>query len=251
MEDNTMKKTETEIENTVIAPKKRTKKTEPKTPAVERVDNNLTEMIFILDKSGSMSGLEGDTVGGFNSMIGKQKETDGRALVTTVLFDTDFSTLHDRVDLSDVPQMTKRDYVPGGCTALYDAVGCTVNRISDIRRYLRPEDVPSKTVVIITTDGYENSSREFGREDVKRLISRKREEGWEFIFLGANIDAETTAVSLGISRSRAAKYKADAAGTAVNFEAMSDVLCSVREDREISDDWKAKIVENEKKGRTV
>ncbi len=238
-----------EINSNVVAPRKRTKKAEPKTPAVEKVGNDLTEMIFILDKSGSMSGLEGDTVGGFNSMIGKQKLEEGDALVTTVLFDTDVTTLHDRVRIGEVPDMTGRDYVPGGCTALLDAVGTTVSRISGIRKYLRPEDVPSKTVVVITTDGYENSSREYTYSSIKKLIGKKREEGWEFIFLGANIDAASTAESIGIDRRRAAKYAANSAGTEVNFKAVGAVLCSLRKEEAIAEDWDAEIVETEKKSR--
>ena len=230
-----------EINSNVVAPRKRTKKTEPKTPAVEKVENDLTEMIFILDKSGSMSGLEDDTIGGFNSMLARQKTEEGEALVTTVLFDTAVTTVHDRLKIADVPDLGAKDYVPGGCTALLDAVGTTVNRIAGIRKYLRPEDVPSKTVVIITTDGYENSSREYTYPAVRKLISAKREEGWEFIFLGANIDAAQAAESIGIERKRAAKYKADAAGTAANFDAMCEVLCCVRNNAEISDDWKKKI----------
>ena len=148
--------------------------------------NNITELVFILDRSGSMSGLESDTIGGFNAMLAKQKKEPGEAYVTTVLFDTRFDRIHDRLKLEEVPALTERDYVPGGCTALLDAVGDTVRHIAGIHRYARPEDVPEKTVVVITTDGLENASRRYSLQKVKELIEHEKEKyGWEFLFLGA------------------------------------------------------------------
>ena len=160
---------------------------------------NLTELVFIIDKSGSMSGLEKDTIGGFNSMLKKQKQEEGEAYLSTVLFDTretvlyDRETvLYDRIDIGKVPEMTDRDYIPGGCTALLDALGGAIHHIATIHRYAREEDRPAKTMFIIITDGYENSSRRYGVEEVRAMIKKEQEKyGWEFLFLGANIDAVT------------------------------------------------------------
>ena len=166
----------------------------------KNLNNDITELVFILDRSGSMSGLEADTIGGFNSLIKDQKKADGKAFVTTVLFDTEFIYVHDRADINTVPPMTERDYVPRGCTALLDAVGMTIKHISGIHKYSRPEDVPSKTIFVITTDGMENASREYNYSKVKSMIEKEQEKyGWEFIFLGANIDAAATAGSMGIA----------------------------------------------------
>ena len=160
--------------------------------------NNITELVFILDRSGSMSGLESDTIGGFNSMLRKQKGEPGEAFVTTVLFDTRFERKHDRVKLEDVPELTAHDYIPGGCTALLDAIGDTIRHIVNIHRYAREEDVPEKTVFAIMTDGMENASHRFTRDEVKRMIEHEQEKyGWEFLFLGANIDAVQTAGGIG------------------------------------------------------
>lgn len=190
---------------------------------------NLTEVVFILDRSGSMSGLESDTIGGFNSMITKQKKEEGEAYITTILFDDKIETLHDRIEIGRVEPMNDSQYFTRGCTALLDAIGKTVNHISDIHRYAREEDRPEKTIFIITTDGLENSSREFTYDKIKKLLTKKQEkDGWEFLFLGANIDAIEVAGKMGISRDDACDYVCDEAGTALNFNVMSNVIGSVR-----------------------
>ena len=169
--------------------------------------NDVTELIFILDRSGSMGGLEEDTIGGFNSMIEKQKKQAGECLVSTVLFDHEISTLHDRVPLADIPPMTEDDYVVRGCTALIDAIGLTVSHIEQVHRYIRKEDVPAHTMFVITTDGMENASKEYSSDKVKRMIEDKKKDGWEFLFIGANIDAVETAKHFGISEDRAVNRK--------------------------------------------
>ena len=199
--------------------------------------NNTTEMVFILDRSGSMSGLEADTIGGFNAMIEKQKKEDGTAFVTTVLFDTRHEMLHDRLSLEKIPAMTGKDYCVGGGTALLDAVGAAIRQIEMIHKYARPEDVPEHTIFIITTDGQENSSCNFTHAEVKKMICAAQEKGWEFLFLGANIDAAEEAARIGIRRDRAANYKATARGTAAAFEVMSCTAAAVRRDGCIQEDW--------------
>ena len=203
---------------------------------------NLTEMVFILDRSGSMQGLEGDTIGGFNAMLEKQKLEEGEAFVSTVLFDDESSVLHDRVDIQKVAPMTRRDYFVGGCTALLDAVGEAIRHIANVHKYAREEDVPEKTVFVITTDGMENASRKYTYEKVKKMISLQQEKyGWEFLFLGANIDAAREAARFGIREDRAANYHADSKGTAVIYEAMSDAICCARAAKPMSAAWKRKV----------
>ena len=193
--------------------------------------NNLTEIVFILDRSGSMAGLESDTIGGFNAMLTKQQsEVEGDALVSTILFNHKSSVLHDRVPLAEVKPLTKDDYQVGGNTALLDAVGDAVKHIRNIHKYAREEDRPQKTLVIITTDGYENSSRRFSYADIKKLIEQQKEVGWEFIFLGANIDAPEVAEELGIDRDSAVDYHADEIGTEKAFRAMSKRISYARSD---------------------
>ena len=185
--------------------------------------NNQTEIIFILDRSGSMAGLESDTIGGFNSMIEKQKtETDGNALVSTVLFDHESIVLHDRVPLVDVQPLTRKDYQVRGSTALLDAVGDAIKHIRNVHKYAREEDRPQKTLFVITTDGMENSSERFTYKDIKRLIDRQKEHCWEFVFLGANIDAVEVAEHIGIDARRAVNYHADRRGTAQAFGAIAN-----------------------------
>ncbi|MBR1863736.1 MAG: VWA domain-containing protein [Ruminococcus sp.] len=204
--------------------------------------NDLTEMVFVLDKSGSMSGLEKDTVGGFNSMIKKQKGEEGRAYVSTVLFSNDSTVLHDRVKIEDVEPMTDRDYVPAGCTALLDAVGDAIHHIANIHKYARPEDVPGKTVFVITTDGMENASTRYSKEKIKSMIEKEQKKyGWEFIFLGANIDAVQAAGSIGISASRAANYKSDGCGTEVLFDTVTEVVSNVRQRMAIPKSWSSRV----------
>ena len=188
------------------------------------MNNNLTEIVFILDRSGSMSGLESDTIGGFNSMIKKQKEeTDGNALVSTVLFDHESIVLHDRIPLTEVKPLTEHDYQVRGSTALLDAVGDAVKHIRNVHKYAREEDRPQKTLFVITTDGMENASERYSYKYIKRLIEKQKEQNsWEFIFLGANIDAIEVAGNLGIDARRAVNYHADHRGTAQAFGAIAN-----------------------------
>ena len=203
---------------------------------------NLTEIVFILDRSGSMSGLESDTIGGFNSMIEKQKKEEGEALVSTVLFNGASAVIHDRVPIQEVPPMTEKDYIVGGCTALLDAIGGAIHHIGNIHKYARSEDVPQHTLFVITTDGMENASRLYDSREIKDMIQRqKKQHGWEFLFLGANIDAVTTADRLGISKSRAVTYRSDRLGTLLNFSVLDGAVSSVRRSEELSEDWKLRI----------
>lgn len=207
--------------------------------------NNITELVFILDRSGSMHGLERDTIGGFNSLIEKQKRESGKCYVTTVLFDHETERLHDRAELSDIRPMTENDYCVRGCTALLDAVGSTVKHIAHIHRYSRPEDVPEHTLFVIITDGMENASRRFTGDEVRKLVKHEQEKyGWEFLFLGANIDAAEAAGSIGIRADRAADYHADSTGTAVNFESVSDAVRCARAGAPIAKTWKSRIDED-------
>ena len=204
--------------------------------------NNITELVFILDRSGSMSGLESDTIGGFNSMIEKQKKQDGECFVSTVLFDDVSEVLHDRLKLCNIPKMTDKDYTVRGCTALIDAIGGAIHHIGNIHKYARPEDVPEHTMFIITTDGQENASHKYTSEQVKKMIERQKENyGWEFLFIGANIDAVETAARYGIGADRAVNYNSDSKGTQLNYEVMSETICTFRESRPITADWKKKI----------
>ena len=193
------------------------------------MNKNLTELVFILDRSGSMSGLESDTIGGFNSMIKRQQKEEGEALVSTVLFDDRTDVLHDRIPVKEVKEITNKDYYVRGCTALLDAVGQAIHHIGNVHKYIREEDRPAKTLFVITTDGLENASREYSYEDVKKMIEyRKEKDHWEFLFLGANIDAAEVAGKMGIARDRAANYHSDRKGTALNYEVLEDAVSSVR-----------------------
>ena len=189
----------------------------------------LTEIVFILDRSGSMSGLESDTIGGFNSLIAKQKKEEGEAYISTVLFDDVTEVLHDRRSLEQIKPLTEDDYYVRGCTALLDAVGGAIHHIGNVHKYARDEDRPEKTLFIITTDGQENSSKHYSYKQVKHMVERQKERyGWEFLFLGANIDAVAEAERFGIRRDRAVNYHADCAGTAVNYKALSKAVSKVR-----------------------
>ncbi len=208
---------------------------------------NLTEVVFILDRSGSMSGLERDTIGGFNSMLEKQKNADGEAYISTVLFDNFSEVIHDRVNVKDVEPLTEKEYYVRGCTALLDAIGGAIHHIGNIHKYARPEDVPEHTIFIITTDGMENASRNYSSDKVKAMIERQKEKyGWEFLFLGANIDAVETAGKLGISADRAVEYTCDEIGTALNYETVSAAVCAMRASRPVGADWKAPIEKDHK-----
>ena len=207
---------------------------------------NLTELVMILDRSGSMGGLESDTIGGYNSMLKKQGETEGEVLVSTVLFDDRSEVLFDRVPLEELPQMTDKEYYVRGCTALLDAVGGAIRHIGNVHKYAREEDRPEKTIFVITTDGLENASREYSYDRVKRMVERQKEKyGWEFLFLGANIDAIETAGKFGISADRAANYHSDHIGTALNYEVLADAVCEMRGSaKAIGADWKKRIDED-------
>ncbi|MCD7823345.1 MAG: hypothetical protein LUG86_04930 [Oscillospiraceae bacterium] len=205
---------------------------------------NLTEIVFILDRSGSMRGLEDDTIGGFNSMIDKQKKEEGEALISTVLFDHKSEVIHDRVSISDIQPMTRDDYYVRGCTALLDAIGDAIHHISNIHKYAREEDVPEHTMFVITTDGMENASRRYDSDQVKKMIEQKKESGWEFLFLGANIDAVETARRFGIDEDRAVNYHSDHKGTQLNYEVLSDAISCVRASATLGSGWKDRIEED-------
>ena len=209
---------------------------------------NLTEIIFILDRSGSMSGLEADTIGGFNSMIEKQKRAEGEALISTVLFDNVSEVLHDRVEVQNIRKMTDKDYTVRGCTALLDAIGGAIHHIGNIHKYARPEDVPEHTMFVITTDGMENASHHYSSDRVKQMIEwQKTKYGWEFLFLGANIDAVETASQFGIGADRAVNYQCDSEGTALNYEVVSEAISAVRCSAPLGADWKKRIDEDYQK----
>lgn len=210
----------------------------------------LTELVFIIDNSGSMHGLEKDTIGGFNSMIDKQKRENGEVLVSTVIFNSESIVLHDRVCIEKIKPMTEKDYETFGCTALIDAIGGSVRHIGNVHKYIRDEDVPENTIFVITTDGMENASHRYSADKVKKMVERQKEKyGWEFIFLGANIDSVETAKSFGISPERAVDYVCDSEGIDVNYSCVSDAICSVRRNQKLDESWSGKIKENYSKGR--
>ena len=208
---------------------------------INKNNNNITEVVFILDASGSMYDLTDDTIGGFNSMLEKQKANEGKVLVSTITFNTESTTIHDRVDIREVPKLTNKDYEAGGCTALLDAMGDAIHKTMDIHKYIRPEDVPSQTLFVITTDGLENSSHKYSSDEVKKLVEARTEAGWEFIFMGANIDAVETAKHYGIREDRAVDYLPDAKGTALNFNTVGRVVQKMACSMPIDDDWSAEI----------
>ena len=206
---------------------------------------NLTEMVFILDKSGSMAGLEADTIGGFNSMIERQKQAEGEALVSTVLFANDSTVIHDRADLREIGPLTERQYYVGGGTALIDAIGGAIHHIGNVHKYAREEDRPEHTVFVITTDGMENASRRYTSARVKDMVKHQQEKyGWEFLFLGANIDAVETAARYGIGEDRAVNFHNDAVGTAINYAEVSEAVRTVRASMPLSRRRKQKIEED-------
>ena len=203
---------------------------------------NLTELVFILDRSGSMAGLEADTIGGFNAMLQKQRGEPGEALISTVLFDNKTEVIHDRVPLDRVSALTEKEYFVRGCTALLDAVGGAIHHIGNVHKYAREEDRPEKPLFVITTAGMETASRRYTYDKVRAMIERQREKyGWEFLFLGANIDAAREAARFGIRSDCAADYHADSVGTEVIYEAVSEAVCQVRRSAPLAADWKQKI----------
>ncbi|MBQ3431477.1 MAG: VWA domain-containing protein [Clostridia bacterium] len=205
-------------------------------------NNNITELVFILDRSGSMGGLESDTIGGFNALIEKQKKQEGECYVSTVLFDNESEVIHDRVKLEDISPMTEKEYYVRGCTALIDAIGGAIHHIAGIHKYARPEDVPAHTMFVITTDGMENASHKYTSNQVKQMVERQKEAyGWEFLFIGANIDSVETAGHFGIGADRAVNYHADKAGTKVLYETVADTVCCMRACAPIDASWSDKI----------
>lgn len=207
--------------------------------------NKITELVFLLDRSGSMSGLESDTIGGFNALIDKQRRQEGECFVSTVLFDNASQVLHDRVRLSEIPKMTDADYTVGGCTALIDAIGCAIHHIANIHKYARPEDVPEHTLFVITTDGLENASHMYSSDKVKRMVEHQKQKyGWEFLFIGANIDSVETAKHFGIGADRAVNYHADRKGTAVVFDTVAETVCNVRCNMPLAASWSDSINED-------
>lgn len=222
------------------------------------MNEKLTELVFILDRSGSMGGLESDTIGGFNSMIGKQKKEEGEAFVTTILFDDQVETLHDRVEVKKLEPITDKEYYVRGCTALLDAIGETIEKIDTIHKYAREEDIPAKTLFVITTDGMENASKKFDYKKIKHMIEKHQEkEHWEFLFLGANIDSIEVAGRMGINASHAVNYECDSAGTALNYDILGRAVSKVRKmaamesccaaPQMLDDGWKADIEKDYKK----
>lgn len=207
-----------------------------------QLNRHLTELVFILDRSGSMRGLEQDTIGGFNAMLDRQREAEGQALVSTVLFDSGTEVIHDRVDVRKVEPMTEKQYAVRGCTALLDAVGGAIHHIGNVHKYAREEDRPARTLFVITTDGMENASRRYDAGRVREMIRRQTEQyGWEFLFLGANIDAVQTAGRFGIDADRAANYHSDSLGTALNYDVLGDAIHAVRGGKPLDSNWKQRI----------
>lgn len=212
------------------------------------MNKNLTEMVFILDRSGSMRGLECDTIGGYNSLIEKQKKEEGEAVITTVLFDDQYEMIHNHAAIKKVKPMNGKTYYARGCTALLDAIGKTINHVGNRYKYAPDNEIPSKTMVVIITDGHENASREYNLQQVKAMIEHQKEKyDWEFLFLGANIDAVNTAAGFGITEDRAVTYRPDSEGTRMNFDAVSEVASCLRYQRPIQSGWKDKIEKHMKK----
>ena len=206
--------------------------------------NGLTELVFILDCSGSMNGYEADTVGGFNSVLKKQRKAGSEALVTTILFNHETKILHDRIGINDVEKMTLEDYPVSGCTALLDAVGDTIDHIKNIHKYIRKEDVPEHTLFVITTDGLENASYKYTASKVRKAIAQQKELGWEFLFLAADLDAEATAEHIGISRNKAANFHKDSKGIKKAFDAVASACSSIPPCGAVADNWKKKLNED-------
>ena len=213
----------------------------------------MMELVFILDRSGSMGGLEKDTIGGFNSMLAKQRKEQGEALVSTVIFDHETEVIHDRVAIADVPDLTDNEYYVRGCTALLDAVGAAIEKIDNVQKHLPEAHKAGKVIFVITTDGLENSSENFTYEQIRRMISAKKECGWEFLFLGANIDAGKEAEKIGIARNRSVTYENDSEGVAINFKAVGRAVSKAVQAESMEEvfdgNWSEEIVEHKKNSR--
>ena len=219
----------------------------------EKKTNGQTELVFILDRSGSMSGLESDTIGGFNGMIAQHRSEGGDVLVSTVLFDHEHEVVHDRVRIADVPALTSKEYYTRGCTALLDAMGDAIHHIKNVHKYARAEDRPARTMFIITTDGMENSSTRYTADQVRAMVKQQEEAGWEFVFLGANIDAVQVAGGLGIRAENAVEFACDAAGVRENFASLSHMTCAFAATGTVVPTWSRKISEHlakQKSGRS-
>lgn len=214
---------------------------------------NLTEIVFILDRSGSMKGLEADTIGGFNAMLERQKKAEGEALLSTLLFSNETEVLHDRADIRRVEPLSLQDYRVGGSTALLDTIGGAIRHIGELHRRASEDGRPAHTLFVITTDGQENASRRYGYAELKRLIERQKERyGWEFLFLGANMDAVAAASRFGIDADRAVRYHCDSAGIALNYEAVGEAILTLREKSDLDRDWGARIREDyQKRGKDI
>jgi von Willebrand factor type A domain. len=210
---------------------------------------NKTELIFILDRSGSMGGLETDTIGGFNATISDQKKIEGETRVTTILFDNFFETLHDRINLQDIPPLTDKDYFVRGSTALYDAVALGIRKIANVQKHIRPEGRADKVIMVITTDGYENSSRETNATMLHQMIDDCKKQGWEFLFLGADIDAQAAAGEIGIESHRAANFVKDKQGVQVQYESLNYAIRNMRSGAPLPADWKDKLDEDNKRAK--
>ena len=212
------------------------------------MNKNLTEIVFILDRSGSMAGLEDDTIGGFNAMVEKQKKEPGEALLSAVVFSDGSEVIYDRTDIRKVEPMTDRQYRVGGCTALLDAIGGAVHHIANVHKYAREEDRPGRTLFVITTDGMENASRRYSYQDVQKMVGHEQDKyGWEFLFLGANMDAINEARRFGFRSDRAVRFNSDSAGTNLNYEVLSETISAVRCGKAIQEDWAAPIAADFKK----
>jgi len=206
---------------------------------------DLTELVFILDRSGSMGGLESDTIGGYNTMLEKQKKEAGEVIITTVLFDDRYELLHDRINLRGITPITSKEYFVRGSTALLDAIGKTINKIGNVQKHTAEDERAEKVLFVITTDGLENASREFSYEKIRQMIEHQKSKyGWEFIFLGANIDAISVAERIGINKDRAANFHADSEGTSLNYQVMSETVSHLRANIPINADWKKRIDED-------
>ena len=219
----------------------------------EKKTNGQTELVFILDRSGSMSGLESDTIGGFNGMLTQHRSKGGDVLVSTVLFDHENEVIHDRVRIADVPTLTSKEYYTRGCTALLNAMGDGIRHIKNVHKYARPEDRPARTMFIITTDGMENSSTRYTADQVRAMVKQQEEAGWAFVFLGANIDAVQVAGGLGIRDENAVEFACDAAGVRENFASLSHMTCAFAATGTVVPTWSRKISEHlakQKSGRS-